>query len=90
MDLYLILSALLVIIGTMYLLSEINNTTSSFPVRKKKGVEYRNGLHFSLWFYKREERLMELWEEELCEDMTMTFEQFCASVYNNNFQIVYF
>jgi hypothetical protein len=39
---------------------------------------------------KHEEELLELYEQEYCESMTLPFPEFTYAVFTNNFKIVFF
>lgn len=86
---YLSTSFFIGVLGLMWLLSEINVTNSSFGVRKGVDRRYLVGLEFTLWFKKREEELLSLWEAEVCECMNLGFEEFCQAIFNDEFGIVY-
>lgn len=79
--LFLIVSAFIATLLLMYILTNLNNTKSTYGIRKKISEEFVSGLEFTLWFYKREETLRELYESEMCEDMTLSFEEFCNGIF---------
>ena len=61
----------------------ITGTKSSYGIRKRDTVAWRDGLEFSLWYYKREDLLLARYEEEFCLDMDWPFEEFCWMLYDN-------
>ena len=82
------IALLLLTMLLMYLLSEINTTRSSYGIRRLKSLtEYQNNRYYS-WFREKESQLEELYEQELCEEMTLSFEEFCWAIYNE-FEIIY-
>lgn len=81
LGLFSVVSAFIATLLLMYVLTEINNTKSTYGIRKKLSEEFVSGLEFTLWFYKREGILRELYEAELCEDMFLSFEEFCNGVF---------
>lgn len=76
-------------LGGVYLLSEVNISRGSFSVRKRVSDAYTEGLSFTLWFYKKESDLVELYSQEVCEDMQLSFDEFCFSVFYDHFRIIY-
>ncbi len=75
-------------IGLMQIAAELNSTSSSYGVRR--GItqkEFDNGMFFR-WYTAMESKLKELYDQEFCESMTLTFEEFCEAMYYEK-KIVY-
>ena len=87
--LFVSICAFLVSFGVIYLLGEINVSRGSIHVRNRIVDVYEEGVSFCLWFWKREGKLWEIWEAEVCEDMQMGFEEWCWAVFKEEFRIVY-
>lgn len=72
----------------MYLLSEVNQTFSSYGIRRyKTQSDYENSRYYS-WFIEKEPYLEDLYDQEYCEEMTLSFEEFCWAIYDE-LEIIY-
>jgi hypothetical protein len=69
------------IIGICYILSELNITYSSYLIRMKKQNDVEFNTSYYNWFILNENKLIILYEQEICENMSMNFDQFCLILY---------
>lgn len=75
--------------GTMYILSEINLSTSSYGVRRRVDEQEYFDARYHSWFERKEDDLSVLYKQEVCESMKLSLEDFASAIYHGEFKIVY-
>ena len=79
---FILLLYFLCLFGILYILSEINITYSTYCIRRKKDESIYFNERYYQWFIRKEIDLIKLYEEELCENMKLNFDDFCIILYN--------
>ena len=62
---------------------------STYGVRKKIDIRAYDDFRYYTWLKLNSHRLENLYEEELCEDMQLQYEDFVLAIYTDSYQIVY-